>query len=63
MSELGREFRCATEPALESIENMEGGLLDIERTARFLQLKYAGDAPDILSVEPPGAFEAASAEG
>ena len=53
----------AAEPGLTSIEDMRGGLSDVQRAARFLQLKHAGGAPDIFALEPDAVFDAAGARG
>lgn len=53
----------AAEPGLESIEDMRGGLLDVERAARVLQLKYAAEAPELFAIEPESVFEAAATGG
>ena len=51
IAELGQAANGAAEPGLLSIDDMRGGLRDIERAARCLQLTRAGDAPDLLALD------------
>ncbi len=53
----------AAAPGLESLNDMRGGLLDVERTARVLQLKHAVEVPELFAVETASIFEAAGAGG
>ena len=46
--ELREAAGGTVEPDLLSINNMRGGLRDVERTARLVQLTHAEDTPDIL---------------
>ena len=65
--ELIGELREANEDrpdsGLLSINDMRGGLRDVERTARFLQLTHADDAADILAPDAVSIFQTASARG
>ncbi len=51
------------EPGLLSIEDMRGGLQDVERTAQFLQLAHADDVPDILDSGTASVFRTAGSRG
>ena len=51
------------EPGLPSIDDMHGGLRDVERAARFLQLSHVGDAPDILVPDAVSVLRTAGARG
>ena len=53
----------AAEPGLESLDGMRGGLLDVERAARVLQLKHAAEVPELFTVETASVFKAAGAGG
>ncbi|MCY4394186.1 MAG: fatty acid desaturase [Rhodospirillaceae bacterium] len=48
---------------LAAYENMRGGLFDVERAARLLQLVLAGDAPDDPAPAAASVFRAAAAQG
>ncbi|MCE2389902.1 MAG: fatty acid desaturase [Proteobacteria bacterium] len=52
-----------SEPQLSSFEVMRGGLEDIERTARLLQLSVAGDAPDSPAPDAVDVFQTARKRG
>ena len=53
----------SVEPSLESIQDMKGGLLDVERAARFLQLKLVADMPEICSIDAISVFETVGRHG
>ena len=53
----------APEPGLSSIGDMRGGLRDIERAARLLQLTHAGETPEFLALDATSVFRAAVAQG
>ncbi len=63
MSQLAHAAYGAAEPGLASLDAMPGGLHDVERAARFLQLKCAGKMPEVLSLDAGAVFEAAGARG
>ena len=63
MARLAETPYGAAEPGLSSIEDMPGGLEDVERAARFLQLQHAGEAPEIGALEANAVFEAVGARG
>ena len=46
VAELRKASKGTTAPGLSSVDDMPGGLGDIERTARLLQLTRAGDSSD-----------------
>ena len=47
------------EPGLQSIRDMRGGLWDVERAARFLQLSHAYAVPDISASDTASVFRIA----
>lgn len=49
----------ACEPGLLSYPEGSGGAEDVKRAARFLQLKHAGECPDLLVSDRPGIFRVA----
>ena len=51
------------EPGLHAIAEMRGGLRDIERAARLLQLILAGQSTDTPAIGEAGLFEAAAGHG
>ena len=55
--------RDAPAPGLESIEEMRGGLRDVERVAWFLYLTRAADASDVAGAVAASVFPAAGAQG
>ena len=63
MAKLAQTPYGAAEPGLSSIEDMPGGLEDVERAARYLQLRHAGEAPEIFALEADAVFEAVGAHG
>ena len=63
LAELRQGAAEAPEPGLESIDGMRGGLRDVERAARSLQLTHAGDASDPQSPDAGSVFQAAGERG
>ena len=63
IDELGRAANGAAQPGLVSIDHMRGGLRDVERAARILQLTHAGDGPDILAPDAATVFRSARERG
>ena len=63
ISDLREVAGGAAETGLLSIDEMRGGLRDVENAARFLQLSFAGDVPEVLSPDAVAVFRAASARG
>ena len=63
MPDSKQSSRNAVEPNLNSIKDMEGGLLAVERAARFLQLKYTKELPNIFSLKTASIFETVGASG
>ena len=63
VSQLAAGAYGAAEPGLLSLDDMRGGLRDIERAARFLQLKHAGPETDLFALEADSVIEAAAAHG
>ncbi len=62
IAELRETAGGATEPGLLSIDDMRGGLRDVERAARFLQLTHTV-APDIPAPGAGSVFKAAGTRG
>ncbi len=56
-----REDRA--EPGLHSFMDVRGGLLDVERAARFLQLTHAMDVPELISSNTLSVFQVAGEHG
>ena len=63
IAELGEARDSAVEPGLLSVDDMRGGLRDVERAARFLQLIHAGAFPDVLVPGAASAFRTLGARG
>ena len=63
IAELRATTGEAPEPDLTSIEDMRGGLGDVERTARLLQLTHVADAPDMPAPRAAFIFRTASTRG
>ncbi len=63
IAELRERAGGAPEPGLLTIDDVRGGLRDIERAARFLQLTLAGDAPDMLTLDAASVFRTAGSRG
>ena len=59
VEELREQAADAPAPGLLSIEDMRGGLRDIERAARFLQVVNAADASDTAAPSAASLFTAA----
>ena len=53
----------AAEPGLESLDDMRGGLRDVERAARFVQLAHGPQVPELLAGGAASAFRTAGARG
>ena len=51
------------EPGLASLDDMRGGLRDVERAARFVQLAHGPQAPELLAGGAASAFRTAGARG
>ena len=60
-SELAHAPFGTAEPGLASLDGMPGGFRDVQRAARFLQLKHAGPETDLFALEAASTFEAAGA--
>jgi alkane 1-monooxygenase len=63
MTQLAEGSFGAAEPGLLSLDGMPGGLRDIERAARFLQLRHAGRGTELLALEADSVIAAAAARG
>ena len=63
ITELSRAPLGTAVPGLFSLEEMGGGIRDLERTARFLKLKYAKEVPDITDPDAVRVFETAGVHG
>ena len=63
LAELRQGVAEAAEPGLLSINGMRGGLRDVERAARFLQLTRAGDGPDVQAPDAGSVFRTAGDRG
>ena len=63
VAELRAPAGAAPAPGLRSIDEMRGGLRDIERAARFLYVTHAADASDIPAPSAASVFEAAGEYG
>ena len=61
IAELRETPGDAAEPGSLAVDDIRGGLRDIERTARFLQLNHAAAAPEILAPAAVSAFRTAGA--
>ena len=59
LNELRLAEEGAQEPGLQSIEDMRGGLRDVERAAAFLQLTHAGDTPELIAASTASVFQVA----
>ena len=59
----GAADESAGEPGLLSIEDMRGGIRDIERAALLLRLTHASEAPDMLAPDTVSVFQAAGQRG
>lgn len=51
------------EPGLPSVRAMRGGLQDIERAARWLQLAHADELPDMPTADAAAVFQTAATQG
>jgi len=63
LAELREPSGGEVEPGLARFEDMPGGLKDIERAARFLQLKDAGGGSDIAAPAAASIFRQAGESG
>ncbi|MDE2660663.1 MAG: fatty acid desaturase [Acidobacteriota bacterium] len=63
MSHLAQEAFGAAEPGLMSLDDMQGGFRDVERAARYLQLKHAGPETDLFALDAGSVLEAAADHG
>jgi len=63
IAELSERTDGAPEPGLLTIDDVHGGLRDVERAARFLQLTYAVDVPDDPSPSAGSVFKTAGSRG
>ena len=50
------------EPGLQSVRDMRGGLQDVERAARWLQLAHADEFPDMPTAGAAAVFQTAAAQ-
>ena len=60
LADLGAAADSAPEPGLLTINDMRGGLRDIEHIARVLQVRHGGTAPEILVPDVESVFRVAS---
>ena len=63
VAELREGAGAAVEADLTSMEEMRGGLRDVERAARFLYMTHVDDASEIPVLSAVSIFEAAGAHG
>lgn len=63
IEELLRPRPDAAPPNLSTLEEMRGGIRDLERAARFLTLKHVEEAPDMADPDAIRVFEIAEARG
>lgn len=63
MSHLAEGAFGAAPPGLTSIDDMPGGFRDVERAARYLQLKHAGPETDLFALDAGSVLEAAADHG
>ena len=63
LTALSQSAATTAEPGLTSFETVPGGLRDVERAARFLQLTHADSVPDVLAEGAAPIFTAAGAKG
>ena len=50
------------EPGLQSVRDMRGGLQDVERAARWLQLAHADELPDMPTADAAAVFQTAATQ-
>ena len=62
-SHLARGAFGEAEPGLMSLDDMPGGFRDVERAARYLQLKHAGPDTDLFALDAGAVLEAAADHG
>ncbi len=63
VSHLSQEAYGAARPGLTSLDDMQGGFRDVERAARYLQLKHAGPETDLFALDAGSVLEAAADHG
>ena len=63
VSHLAREAFGTAQPGLASLDDMQGGFRDVERAARYLQLKHAGPETDLFALDAGSVLEAAADHG
>ena len=63
MEQLARGPFGAAAPGLMSLDGMQGGFGDVERAARYLQLKHAGPETDLFALDAGSVLEAAADHG
>ena len=63
MSHLAAGAFGAAPPGLMSLDDMPGGFRDVERAARYLQLKHAGPETDLFALDAGAVLEAAADHG
>ena len=63
IAELREVAGGTPEPGLPTIDDVHGGLRDVERAARFLQLTYAGDVPDDPAPRASSVFKTTGSRG
>ncbi|MCY3750969.1 MAG: fatty acid desaturase [Gammaproteobacteria bacterium] len=59
IAELRKVAEGRPDPALQSLNDMCGGLRDVERAARFLSVSHAGAVPDIIAADTVSVFRIA----
>ena len=63
MSHLAEGAFGAAPPGLMSLDEMQGGFRDVERAARYLQLKHTGPETDLFALDAGSVLEAAADYG
>lgn len=59
IAELRKVAEGRSEPGLHTVEEMRGGLRDVERAALFLQYSHAGVIPDMIATDMVTVFQTA----
>ena len=63
MEHLAQQPFGVAEPGLMSLDDMQGGFRDVERAARYLQLKHAGPDTDLFALDAGSVLESAADHG
>lgn len=63
IAELSQAPLSTAAPDLFTLEEMGGGIRDLQRAARFLKLRHAKEVPDIVDPDAVHVFEIAGARG